>query len=112
MPKKVKSESQKYGWYKRDLRMLWNRSPMKWEAYNRAKLKPAYVRCENCNKETYWKLAEVDHKQPVVAVDEGPKDVATYAARLNCASEGLQVLCETCHQAKSKNENSRRKRGQ
>lgn len=107
--KKQKTEAQKYGWYKRELKNAWNRSPMKWEAYARAKLKPSYVRCEQCGEETYWKLAEIDHIEPVVSVEDIKNNIAVYAARLNCPASGLQVLCEKCHSSKTNAEKKQRK---
>ncbi len=114
MPKKQATESQRYGWYKKKLRMLWNESPMKHEAMNRAKTGPAERRCEKCGKTKFWKLVDVDHVDPVVSVDDPVHDVATYAQRMNCPASRLQVLCadgpESCHAKKSKGENSRRKK--
>lgn len=120
MAKKEKTPAQKVGWYKRDLKMLWNRSPMKWECYSRAKLRPSYIKCEKCGNETYWKLSETDHVNPVVPVapdklDQlfpgADYDVAKYAFRLNVPGKDLQQLCEGCHKPKSKAENAGRKRG-
>ncbi len=115
--KKEKTPAQKTAWYKRDLKMLWGKSFNKWQAYARAKLKPAYVKCEECQKETYWKLAEIDHINPIVPVEPDELDklypdeewaIAKYAFRLNCPASKLQVLCEVCHAAKSKGENKKR----
>lgn len=113
MTKKTPTEAQRYGWYKKKLRLLWNESPMKHEAMNRAKTGPAERKCEKCGKVKFWKLVEVDHIDPVVSVTDPVTDVATYAARMNCPANKLQVLCadgvESCHHKKSKAEDKIRR---
>lgn len=105
------SERSRYGWYKGKLKRLWSESPMKWEAYARAKIKTGLVKCEGCSAATHWKMVEIDHIDSVVPADKelDPTDIATYAFRLNCPASKLQVLCEQCHQKKSAAENLRRK---
>jgi 5-methylcytosine-specific restriction endonuclease McrA len=110
MAKKEKTEAQKLGFYKRALREAWNKSPMKWKAYRRALLRPAWVKCEKCAKETYYKMAEIDHIIPVGSIT-CEADVPALAARMNCTAEGLQVLCEECHKAKSKVDNKNTREG-
>lgn len=108
MPKKERTEAQKYGWYKSQLRKVWNMSPMYVEAMRRVTPRPTIRVCQTCKKEVFWKMVEVDHMEPCVAVN-GITDMATFAARLNCPSDKLQVLCLECHQQKSRKENQLRR---
>ena len=105
---KKRTPEQKLANYKRALMLLWSRSPMKWEAYNRARISTGLVRCEKCRKDTHWKLAEYDHIIPVGSIND-PGGIAGVAFRMNCDSSGLQVLCESCHLSKSTKENNKRR---
>jgi hypothetical protein len=53
----MRTTAQRYGQYKGKLKKLWHESPMYWEAYNRAKVRPGVLRCEKCGRvarcETY-----------------------------------------------------------
>lgn len=106
--KKERSPAQKLAWYKRSCRENWHKSPMYWEAYNRAKVRPGVLRCEDCRDEYDARLCEIDHKEPIVAPGQDPMDISLWATRLNCPAVGLQVLCETCHERKTSSENRKR----
>lgn len=54
-------------------------------------------------------LAVVDHKEALVPVDGRELSWDEYLNRLFCIPEDLQVLCDECHSAKSKEENSERR---
>jgi len=105
-----------------------------WEPYtkvkNAAKVDKALHECCLCFKYCYggkseknltilkekYKLKEVamekiyiDHIDPVESVEDGYVDLNTFAERLFCGEENLQPLCKTCHDAKSKEENAKRR---
>lgn len=107
--KKERTPAQKLATYKRSLRDAWHRSPMYWSAYNRNKIEPGVIRCDECQKPTNSKLIEMDHVHPVCAVGQDPTNIALWAFRLNCESGQLRPLCEGCHGKKTSAEN--RKRG-
>lgn len=109
MAKKERTPAQKIASYIGQLKLQWSRSPMKWEAFHRARVGPGLVRCEKCKVETHWKLAEIDHIVPIVEIG-GERDPAMEAMRMNCSPSGLMVLCEACHKAKSKSENAQRRK--
>lgn len=54
-------------------------------------------------------LAVVDHREALVPVDGRELSWDEYLNRLFCPTEDLQVLCDECHAAKSKEENSERR---
>jgi hypothetical protein len=63
----------------------------------------------SCCKELFMRnQIQVDHKDPVVPVD-GFDDWNGLINRLFCQAEERQVLCVSCHQEKSTEENKRRK---
>lgn len=110
--KKERSIAQKLATYKRALRDAWHRSPMYWTAYNRAKVRPGIIKCEECGDEVDSRLFEMDHVEPVTAIGQDPADIALWAFRLNVPAEGLRALCEACHGKKTSGENRKRvKRG-
>lgn len=69
-----------------------------------------HYQCVNCKKEYTSTNIEVDHIQPVVDPDKGFTTWDDYISRLFCDEQGLQVLCNTCHDEKSSKEQSKRKR--
>ncbi len=108
--KKERTPAQKLAAYKRALRDAWHRSPMYWESYNRNKIEPGVIKCDECGRPTNSKLIEMDHVEPVCAIGQDPANIALWVFRLNCSSTGLRPLCENCHQSKTTAENSKRKR--
>jgi hypothetical protein len=55
------------------------------------------------------KEISLDHIEPVVDPHLGFVDWNNYIERLFCEASGFQVLCKTCHSAKSKRENEIRR---
>jgi hypothetical protein len=53
---------------------------------------------------------QIDHLEPVINPETGFVDFNTYIDRLFCPTEGLQLLCKSCHSKKSKEENKLRKK--
>lgn len=104
-------------------------------AKNKQKKGPATYECEGCQIWTYEgkkdieaivdKLEEtptnelvkgkiaIDHIEPVIPI-EGFKNTSwdwnEYYDRMFCPEEGFQVLCKTCHDAKTKEENAQRRK--
>lgn len=65
-----------------------------------------------CNKCKAWfpeKKINVDHITPAGQLSDFA-DLAGFVKRLFCEVDGLQVLCEKCHDAKTKKEKDGRKR--
>ena len=96
------------------LRAGHQRWPFKYEIKNAAKLgkkvNPAtnrvaeFYHCAGCGGEFTNKDVEVDHIIPVVDQSVGFVSWDLYISRLFAPRSNYQVLCTTCHKAKSKKE--------
>ena len=58
--------------------------------------------CECCGLEFPAKDVQVDHILPVVDPAKGFISWDVYIERMFCDKDNLQVLCKTCHDAKTK----------
>jgi len=100
------------------LRRAFARSPLVQEVMNESRREmPRYKQdgtrhkknwvqrqCEVCNNwESSSKMA-VDHKVPVVSVDDGFQDWNEFIDRLWCDKGNLQRICDTCHDKKTSQE--------
>ena len=70
-----------------------------------------WVKCAECGKPEAKSYAVVDHITPVIPIDSSFEDMSLDAVvdRLWCELDLLQVLCDTCHTAKTKAENKQRR---
>ena len=72
----------------------------------------AHYKCAKCKKQYVAKDVAVDHTDPVVDPAVGFVSWDEYVTRMYCSVDNLQVLCTTCHKAKTaeerkvRNENS------
>lgn len=90
------------------------RYPPKYETLNEAKTEKKinpktgrlaqHFRCAACLEEFPQKAVQVDHIKPVVDPRRGFTNWDTFIKRLFCDRKNLQVLCETCHKTKTKEE--------
>lgn len=92
------------------LRKLSRFYPLKNEALKKSRVAPATFQCALCKKEFERSSVNVDHIEPVIDPKTGFKDWNTYIYRLFCPVEGLQVLCGSCHDAKTQAENKIRRK--
>lgn len=69
-----------------------------------------YFKCENCHSEIPRPKKQVDHRIPVV--DRGGWDGSwdTYRDRIFVTADKLDLLCKSCHSAKTKKENAERRK--
>ncbi len=93
------------------LRKIWRWSKERREVLNASKVtgKIDKYRCAECDKIGQRKTVHVDHVFPVVDPLKGFEGFDTYISRLYCDKEGLQILCASCHSAKTKAENKVRR---
>ena len=68
-----------------------------------------HYRCAHCNKTYPGRDVNVDHITPVVDPNEGRKSWDEYIERMLVEADKLQVLCKTCHDAKTAEENKTRR---
>ena len=58
-------------------------------------------KCAECSQQFRQKDVQVDHITPAGSL-QSFSDLSGFAERLFCGPEGLQVLCSTCHDTKTK----------
>lgn len=109
-----------FGFIRSGLREKFNRYPPKYECLKQAaetiedgtyktgpkKGKPKYAkryRCASCEQLFMQKDVQVDHIVPAGSL-KSFEDLAGFTERLFCGIEGLQVMCKTCHDIKTKQE--------
>lgn len=88
--------------YHSAIRKVWLWSKARRLAVKRATGHDGFIHCEMCKEIT--PKAFVDHKIPC-----GDIMSSGYFDRLNVPSKGLQVLCGSCHRAKTKEERKAKK---
>lgn len=68
--------------------------------------------CNLCSKATPTYQMEVDHKLPIIPVDDTLENMSwdTVIDNIWCVEEGLSAICESCHKIKTKAENAERRR--
>ncbi len=88
--------------YSSAIRKVWSWSKMRRLAVKRATDKEGWLRCEVCKEVT--PKAHVDHIIPCGAINS-----PGFFDRLNVSSKGLQVMCRSCHYAKTKKEKNSKK---
>lgn len=75
-----------------------------------SKLVRNFYRCSKCFRVFSRKGVSIDHIEPVVDPRKGWQGFDVYIKRMFCAVYGFQVLCSTCHDAKTAKENIVRKK--
>ena len=88
-------------WLTNKLRRLSYQWPPRREAITRARTERGVYTCNICRGSFGPKEIQLDHIHPVVDEEAGFIDWNTYIDRLFCDVDGFQVLCKTCHDAKT-----------
>jgi hypothetical protein len=63
-----------------------------------------HYKCAACEGEFPTAQVQVDHRRPVVSVDDGFTTWDSFIESLYCEKDNLQVLCIPCHNIKTKEE--------
>ena len=95
-------------WVKGKLRQMSLRWPPRSEALKRARKERGKYQCGMCLELFGSHSVHLDHINPVVDLQTGFVDWNTFIDRLFPDVEGWQVLCETCHGAKTSMEDDLR----
>lgn len=61
-----------------------------------------------CEEEFKKEEVDIDHIKPIVSLKDGFNDWNDYINSLFCPVEGFQILCKTCHDVKTKIEDTMR----
>ena len=88
-------------WLVNKLRRLSYQWPPRRQAIVNARIDRGVYICNICKGEFGPKEIQVDHIKPVVDEEIGFVDWNTYIDRLFCSVDGFQILCKTCHGAKT-----------
>lgn len=91
------------------LRRIWGWNADRKKAKRRAEVAKNLYRCEKCGTNPLPRTeVEIDH---VVSVESttGWDGWDKFISRLFCPADGLQVICNPCHWAKSAQENQARR---
>jgi hypothetical protein len=110
------------------LRKLTFAYPPRNSVRKRAKIGPASFQCELCSRKVYEGTRNIetigidglekgkiviDHLDPVVPIEGFPNktwDWNIFIERLFCEEEGLQAICKSCHDNKTKQESELRRK--
>lgn len=110
------------GLIKGALRRVFSRSELRKRALDKALVKDyhdpsrkrvtRWGRCAACNKLEPLYLLQIDHKAPIIPIDKALDEMTwdEVVDNLWCDERNLQACCKPCHKAKSKIENSERRR--
>lgn len=103
------SEAKFWSFVRSGLRSCYNKWPAKWDVLKAAKR--AYsgegkrqkweYQCNSCKDWYVQKEISVDHIIPAGKLNNY-EDIAGFVERLFVGADGLQVLCKTCHDLKTK----------
>jgi len=64
--------------------------------------------CASCHEDFQAKEIQVDHINPCGSLSK-PEDLQRFVSNLFCEADGMQILCKTCHQAKTNEERELRR---
>jgi 5-methylcytosine-specific restriction endonuclease McrA len=85
---------------------LLRRGSFHWKARNdalvAARVERGKYKCASCEDLFGPKEVQIDHIFPVVDPKKGFTTFDDYIERLFCETEGFQILCTSCHDAKTK----------
>ncbi len=88
------------------------------EVMKQANVKRGFYLCNSCKEEVpttikidgkRYKNVLVDHVEPIIDPDVGFTNFDDFIEGLFCETDNLQVLCKSCHDRKTKEENERAK---
>lgn len=102
-------EKFKKNFVKQSLRRASYRWPFKHMAKNNKRIERGFYECESCKGAFGPKEINLDHKEAVEDVKTGFINWDKFVDRLFVKTDGFQVLCITCHDAKTLVENEQRR---
>lgn len=97
-----KKRTQFMNFVKNTLRRASYRWPPRDEAIRLARVARGFYKCSHCEVDTFKRQdVELDHIEPVIPIKGGFTTWDEYITRLFPQANGYQVLCKTCHGAKT-----------
>lgn len=101
------TEARYWGFIRSALRHAFTKWGPKHAAKREAKVAYNKYNCAACSGVFPSKEVEVDHIVPAGSL-RTYDDLPGFVERMFCEAEGFQVLCKTCHQAKTNEERKRK----
>lgn len=101
-------EKHKFNYVKNALRLATYKWPYFSIALSRQRIERGMYVCESCKECFGPRQIERDHIIPVIDVKTGFVNWEDYINRLFVKSDGIQILCKTCHEGKTLVENQLR----
>lgn len=104
----AKKQAKQYNWDTKitaAIRKVWRYSPERRAAILAARVDDHMVECAACHTVVHEKLAAVDHVNPCVPLS-GFDGWDNFIERMKTGQ--MQILCDSCHKAKTKQENAQR----
>ena len=92
------------------LRQVFLRSRLRYSAIKKARVDRGAYECAICKRLFKANELRVDHIEPVIDSCIGFYSWNVYIERMFCAPEGLQALCDECHDLKTLAENEKRRK--
>ncbi len=99
----------KKGWIKNALRRASYKFPPRNSAKINARVERGKYKCQKCNEIFRNGEVQLDHVEPVVNPETGFVDWNDFIERMFPDLSGWSLLCLSCHQEKSENENKTRR---
>lgn len=97
----VEIDKYRHNFIKNTLRRSSYRWPWRSIAIKLANIRWGFYVCKECNQEIKNKEKEVDHISPVVPPEVGFTTWDSFGERLLIRETGWQILCPSCHEAKT-----------
>lgn len=94
-------ESKRHSYIRSTVRGASRRWPEKTKAYRAARISRGIYECAMCKNKFKPKEVELDHIVPIVDPNDGFTTWDDYLMKLFCKAEDYQVLCISCHSAKT-----------
>lgn len=109
MPKKpIPIEKRRKSFVIAILRRASIRWPEKTEALKNSRVGRGEYLCESCGEIFKRQQVQLDHRKPVIDIKKGWTDYNDFVERLFISSDNYSVLCISCHEYKSSQENNMR----
>lgn len=101
-------EKHKFNYVKNALRIATYKWPYFSIALSKSRIERGMYACNSCKAAFGPKQINRDHIVPVISVETGFTNWTDYINRLFVKSDGIQILCELCHENKTSTENTLR----
>lgn len=112
---KTWTEARYFSFMRSALRGAWSRYPVKHQfmkskqlPYSGSDKRTRFeYECSECKQRFVGKDVQVDHKVPAGSLNKY-EDLPSFAERLFCEADNLQIMCKPCHKVKTQEERKKK----